>query len=480
MKIVLINPPALSEKEELPLSQPLGLASIAAVLREKGHPVSVIDSVALGREKARALIINDNTYYRVGLDYEEIAKLVEPDTELIGLTAPFTHHSHVVKPLIKVLRKHHKNIPIMLGGVYPSTIPWHASQTGAHYIAIGEGEPIITAFANGVDIGKIDGLYRSEYFYGADSESIPDYTIGVVDDLNSLPFPARDLLPFDLYLKSKGSGRGKGKFGISIHTSRGCPFACAFCSVHSVFKRGYRARSVEKIWEEMQEIINRYNIFHFEFEDDNLTLIRERAVGLFSKIADWNNTHDKKITFATPNGVRIDTLDKDLIFLMREAGCERLSLALEHGDQEMLDLMNKKLNLEKVREVVANCQKAGIKLVIYLIVGFPGETLARWKKGIKFAKKLKRINGNLSFSLHAAKALPGTQLYNFCKNHNYLAGPNPNEMVLIGNIPNISTPDFSVEDIIKRVKKTEKILNPTGIFRKSFSKLQKLRLKISR
>lgn len=472
MKIVLINPPLLSKTKSFFLTQPLGLASIAASLRKNGHEVTIIDSPALGFEKLNTIDILGEKLFRHGLDYHEIAGLIPRDADLIGVTAPFTHYSHIICPLIKDIRERHRDIKIVLGGVYPSTLPIHASRMGADYIAIGEGEPIMISLARGDSVDNIAGLYKSSYLSKLQSEEDFDRKVGLVENLDSLPFPARDLLPFDAYIKSKASGRGKGDFGVSIHTSRGCPYACTFCSVHSVFKRGYRARSVEKVWQEIKEIITKYDIYNFEFEDDNLTLIRDRAMKLFRKMADWNHGHEQKLTFITPNGIRIDTLDKEMLLLMKEAGCKRISLAMEHGDPEMLKLMNKKLNLEKVEEVVRDCKKTGINVLIYFIIGFPGETSARWKNGIKFAKKLKKINKNILFDISFAKALPKTPLLDLCRERGYLTGVNPDEIVLIGNFSNIRTPDFSPDDLQKRFKKTIKILNNKSFLKKSLTKFK--------
>lgn len=471
MKVILINPPSLSKTKSFFLAQPLGLASIAASVRKEGHEVVIIDSPALGFEKSNTIDILGENLFRHGLDYYEIAGLIPRDADLIGITAPFTHHSHIVRPLIKTIREQHGDIKIVLGGVYPSTLPIHASKMGADYIAIGEGEPIMVSLASGDSVDSITGLYRSSFLRELKSEKDFGHEVGLVENLDDLPFPARDLLPFDAYIKSKASGRGKEKFGVSIHTSRGCPYACTFCSVHSVFKRGYRGRSAEKIWQEIKEIITKYNIYNFEFEDDNLTLIRDRAMNLFGKMADWNKNHEQKLTFITPNGIRIDTLDKELLSLMKEAGCKRISLAMEHGDGEMLKLMNKKLNLEKVREVVRDCKGVGINVLIYFIIGFPGETLARWKNGIKFAKKLKEINKNIMFDISFAKALPKTPLLEICRDKGYLTGVNPDEIVLIGNFSNIVTPDFSSNDLQKRFIKTNKILNNKSFIKKVLIKI---------
>ncbi|MCG2701348.1 MAG: radical SAM protein [Candidatus Falkowbacteria bacterium] len=474
MKVILISPPLLSEGPTMLLPQPLGLASIGASLRSDGHQVLIIDSLALGNGKSFPLTINGQTFFRVGLDYSEIAKLVPKDAEVIGLSAPFTHHSHIIKPLISALRKECGDIRIILGGVYPSTLPVHASRMGADYVAVGEGEPIMTAFAGGEAVENINGLYESKYLSSLKSDNIPNRSAGVVENLDSLPFPDRSLLPFDAYIKSKMSGRGKNKFGASIHTSRGCPYACSFCSVHSVFQRRYRARSAENVWLEMREIMDKYRVFNFEFEDDNLTLIRDRAVKLFGRMADWNNNNEQKITFITPNGIRIDTLDEELLLLIKKAGCQRISLALEHGDPEMLELMNKKLKLEKVEQVIYDCKKIGIKIMIYLIIGYPGENKARWRKGLNFVKKLQKIDKSISFNISLAKALPETQLLNLCIDKGYLSGDDPNEMVLLGNYSNISTPDFTPEDLQERLKKTINILEQKNIIINGIRKFKKM------
>lgn len=472
MKVILINPPLLSKTKSFFLTQPLGLASIAASLKNNDHEVTIIDSPALGFEKSNVIDILGENLFRHGLDYHEIANLIPRDTDLIGISAPFTHCSHIIRPLIKAIRERHGDIKIVLGGVYPSTLPIHASKMGADYIAIGEGEPIMVSLARGDSIDSIAGLYRSSFLSELKSEKDFNREVGLVENLDDLPFPARDLLPFDAYIKSKASGRGKEDFGVSIHTSRGCPYACTFCSVHSVFKRGYRARTAEKIWEEIKEIMAKYDIYNFEFEDDNLTLLRERAINLFSKMVDWNKNHEQKISFITPNGIRIDTLDKELLSLMKEAGCKRISLAMEHGDPEMLKLMNKKLSLEKVKEVVRDCKEVGINVMIYFIIGFPGETLARWKNGIKFAKKLKKINKDVLFDISLAKALPRTTLLDICREKGYLTGANPDEIVLIGNFSNITTPDFSSEDLQERFNKTKKILNNKSFIKKILIKIK--------
>jgi magnesium-protoporphyrin IX monomethyl ester (oxidative) cyclase len=473
MKIVLINPAWLYHKRNIPLSQLVGLTSIAASLQKEGHNVSLINAVALGRRKIAQFSIEGCSIYKIGLSDTDIISRIPYDTDIVGISAPFTHHQHVVKTLIRAIRVQYPQMSIVLGGVLPSTLPYRAAQLGADFIVVGEGEPALTAFARGISVVEIEGMYESSVLVQQEKEHRGLLQKSIVTNMNALPFPARDLLPFEDYIQSQSSGRGKDKFGVSLHTSRGCPYSCNFCSVHSVFKRGFRARTAESVWQEMKGIIDKYNVFHFEFEDDNLTLDRERALSLFNTMAQWNRLHANKLTFITPNGIRIDTLDHELLALMKMAGCERISLAVEHGDSDMLSLMHKQLNMEKVIDVVRSCKPIGIAVRIYFIIGYPGETEHRWKNGILFMKKLKKINNTIDFSIFPAKALPGTELAEYCRKKGYDLDPDPDNMVVCGSFSNIETPEFSHRKVQQRLQVSDLLLNRRSIAHRITSKIKR-------
>ena len=165
-----------------------------------------------------------------------------------------------------------------------------------------------------------------------------------ISDLDSLPFPARDLVPFEEYLKRSG-GRWirMGARVVSVITSWGCPYRCTFCSVYRVAGRKYRRRSPENVLDEIEELVKRYHAIVIAFEDDNLTADRKRAMALFEKIA----RKFPKLQWITPNNVSIKNLDFDLLKLMKASGCRSVNLAFESGDADILhNVMKKDLDPE--------------------------------------------------------------------------------------------------------------------------------------
>ena len=162
-------------------------------------------------------------------------------------------------------------------------------------------------------------------------------------------------------------------------------------------------------------LVRNYNINHIEFEDDNLTMNKERAESIFDGLINLK----KGLTWSAHNGVRVDTLDKNLIKKMGQSGCARLNLAIESGNKSVLNLMNKKLSLEKIVEVVRYCSEEKIRTTGFLLVGYPGETKESFAETLAFFKKLIGIglNGVAPFIVNP---YPGTKLYDYCRHNNLL------------------------------------------------------------
>ena len=470
MKIALVKPPWLFSEPTPVLGQPLGIASIAATLVKGGHEVLIRDAVLLGQEVARPVKVLDEAAWQIGLEAESLLQHIPEDCDLIGISTAFTHDIHTVRPLLDALRRGRPNAELVLGGVFPSTLPMKAAELEIDYLVLGEGEHAMAALADRTF--DAPGLHKAADVRSVVSEDL--LSRGVVEDLDTIPCPAREMLPFEPYIRFGTSGRAKSLFGASIHTSRGCPYQCGFCSVHSVFKRGFRKRSAGYVWEEMREIMERYGVRRFEFEDDNLTLDRARAFELFDTMAKWNRDSGKPITFITPNGIRMDTLDGELLRLMKQAGCERISLAAEHGDIEMLQAMNKKLAPERVVSTVELCRQEGVGMAVYFIVGYPGETEDKWRTGLRFMQSLKKIDPTIYFSVHPAKALPKTDLLRLCREKGYEVAPDPEEMFLSGYFGNITTPDFTPEVVNERYKEAHRRLNRPSLMRRVGGRFRRL------
>lgn len=413
---------------------------LGAVLEAEGHKVEIIDALSEGIDYAIPVLINGERIYRKGLRYENIAERIDAKTDLIGITVPFTTMATIAKELSSEIKRYFPKIPVIAGGVYPSTLPEKALSVGFDYVVVGEGEKPLTEFAANVPPEEIKGL-----FFMKNGQLMGSGQSDVVMDLDSLPFPARHLLPMKDYVKWSPRGK-KNKRTASILTSRGCPFNCNFCSVHPVAGYKWRARSPENVLAEVKQLISEYGVKHIEFEDDNLTLNPARAEKIFAGLSEINGD----ITWFTPNGVRLDTLNYSLLKKMKDSGCSLLTLAVESGDPAILKAMNKKLSIEKIEEVVNWCVEIGIPTFCFFMLGYPGETRESFQKTLNFAEKLKKM-GAEQYGVSITKAYPGTKLGKMCQERGWLVDKDLDNTLILGEYVSIITDDFDEREIEQRL-----------------------------
>lgn len=167
-----------------------------------------------------------------------------------------------------------------------------------------------------------------------------------------------------------------------VVSTRGCPFECSFCASPTLWEKRIRFRSPEKIVEEIELLVGRFGVREIHFEDDNLTLRRSHV----EKICGLILEKGLDISWAAPNGVRADSLDRDLLELMKKSGCYFLSFGLESGNQSILDRAAKDVSLDTMERVIRETREAGIMTQGFFSFGLPGETEATINETIEFAK----------------------------------------------------------------------------------------------
>ena len=208
-----------------------------------------------------------------------------------------------------------------------------------------------------------------------------------------------------------------GKKTVSMITSRGCPYRCTFCSISLHMGKPVRAHSAKCVVDHIEFLINKYGVEHIFFEDDNLTFKMERTREYCETIL----KRGINFTWTTPNGVRADKLDYDLLKLMKESGCTGLIIGTESGDQDTLtNIIKKDLSIETVVQVAKWCHKLNIPLVQFLVIGFPGETKNKIQRTIDFAVEMYEKYG-VTPLLNIATPLIGTELYDVVVKNNLLA-----------------------------------------------------------
>ena len=195
---------------------------------------------------------------------------------------------------------------------------------------------------------------------------------------------------------------------VSLITSRGCPYKCSFCSIHIHAGRKYRRYSVQHTLNHLEDLVKNHGVKHIHFEDDNLTLDRERFMELMQGIVDRN----LQFTWDTPNGVFANTIDRDMMELMKKTGCIYLILGVESGDQWVLDniIYKQPLTLNHVQRVFRLAKEVQLDMRAFFIIGFPRETLEHIQTTLDFALKALR-NYDIIPQLAIARADPGTDMY---------------------------------------------------------------------
>lgn len=445
-RILLVQPPYTIYKSEPKGCQPpLGLAYMAAVLERENYEVKILDAVAEGYDIETG---NGSGLIRYGLGYDEIERIMEEySPDIVGISCLFSSQHKNAMHIAKIAGKLTKLPTIVMGGAHPTSA--YSDVLGedlVDYVILGEGDhsfrDLIRALDSQLGLENVDGLaYKNK-----EGVTVVNPKRKFIENLDELPLPARHLLPMTKYFDIN---RPHGTTSIkqpntSLITSRGCPANCIFCSIHSVWGRSFRSRSVDNIMLEIKHLIKAYGIRELHFEDDNLTFNKNRAKELFRRMVQ----EGVDLSWTTPNGIAAYAIDDELVGLMKKSGCYRVCLAVESGDQHVLTrIIKKPLKLDKIKPLISKFRKEKIAVDGFFVVGFPDETAAQIRNTFKFAARMDFDNVNFFL----ATPYPGTELFKICENNGYL-DEFSYERLKVGN-GNISTSVFKAKELERLVAK---------------------------
>lgn len=446
MKVLLINPPRnLKNYKKQFFAAPLGLAYLAAYLREKGFSVGLIDAIAEGSDDIEPLA---NGIFKCGLSNENLkARIHQFNPDVIGISCMFTPRFNNVAEIARMVKDIDSRIKVVVGGIHVSACPEESLKERAiDFVVLGEGEIPFYNLLKKLDCRQTDFTDICGIAFCSNGKAILNSKQNFIDDLDMLPLPARDLLPMERYFEIN-SGRDsltRERRQTSMITSRGCPYNCTFCSAITFWGRNWRKRSAENVLEEIECLIRVYKIKEISFEDDNMSLDPVRLEQICQGIIKRN----LKFRWNTPNGIAVHNLSRPLISLMKQSGCQRLNFGIESGDDYILNtIIRKNISLDKIRKVVGWCKEEGIITLGYFVLGMPGENPKTIRNTIEFAKS---INLN-EIGIFIATPFPGTELYRICKEKNYLKH-DYNDILAEDEIENeilFETPFLSADDVIK-------------------------------
>ncbi|MBN1343143.1 MAG: B12-binding domain-containing radical SAM protein [Phycisphaerae bacterium] len=291
----------------------------------------------------------------------------EPD--VVGFTV-MTPAAHQVGELTRAIRQALPKTLILLGGPHTSAFEEKIfDQAEVDAAVVGEGElafeAILNAYLDSGDFSEIPGL-----MWRADDDSVVTNSgqMPLIEDLDTLPMPAYDLIDVPAYWKLQSMPPVARRKYLSLVSSRGCPYQCMWC--HKIFGKRFRGHSAERIVDEIEYFTKKYHIDDIEFLDDIFNMDRRRVID----VSELVRKRGLKIKLALPNAVRTDILTQDVVDALADLNLYWCSFALETGSSRLQEFTGKRLNIPKFVSGVEMCVKKGIFANGFAMLGFPTET----------------------------------------------------------------------------------------------------------
>lgn len=413
MKVCLINPPVQMNRR---LFYPIGICYVAAALLKKGHEVEIID------------IIGENL---TRLDFEK--RIKKSKANFFGIGGLIMAFNNVVD-ISQIIRNHHPLALIFAGNTVGSTIPeilLKNSEVGV--VVLGEGEVTTCELVDNkiVQLKDIKGIA-----YINKTGSVKYTTTRIpIENLDKLPFPAWHLVPMKNYFNEYG----KNVYPIS--SVRGCPYNCIFCCKTFI---GYkvRSRSPESIIDELIKIKKLYNIESFIFFDDLFLYDKKRAI----EFCELKNASELKGMGWTASA-RVDSIDVEIIKVLKESRCHELGIGFESASQEILDYYKKKITVEQAQKAVDICKNHDMSLGgASFMIGAPDESI----QSISASRTFCRIN-NLRYEPHFLTPYPKTKLYDEAYKKELI----PNELEYIKTLSKFGNTNHLIINMTKNFTNSE-------------------------
>lgn len=353
----------------------LGILSIASMLR-KEHEVAVLDC-------------QFHTYDSAAKEMRRFC----PDLVALSATTPWIQPALIVTHVAKNM-----GALTVLGGPHPTVNPDYClADSAVDAVVLGEAEETMVEFCRAVEQGRALSEIRGIAFQknGRTARTTPR---PVIPDLDALPMHAWDLVPVKRYMTSAVSR--KSRESISLIASRGCPWNCSFCS-KTVFGRRFRVRSPRLIIEEMRHLHERYGKRDFLFRDDVFTFPRKRIKGFCRLLI------KERLDVEWCCETRADLVERNLIDLMKKAGCYQIGIGAESGNDGVLKRINKQITVSTIIKAVQLIKGAGLRSNASFIIGFPGETEREVLDTVRLATTLPLDHSIIQFF----NPLPGAAIY---------------------------------------------------------------------
>ena len=384
MRVLLINPPYRHDRT----NYPIGLAHIGTELISHGHQVQVIDADAFqySRRDVSAML-KDYRY------------------DVVGIGSMITAYNFVDFVITEIKRIKHENVKVIVGGSIITPMPELFMRNNmADVGVIGEGDgtvvEVIECLEKGRSLDDVDGIiFRSgDRLYNTKPREY-------IRNLDELQFPYRKEFFIDIYTEARSSDSLiSAKKKINILTGRGCPYQCTFCFT----EKSSRLRSIDSVLDEIESLKEKYNVGHFVIQDDLFFLKKTRVREFCDKI------HKRKIKITWRGTGRANLIDRELVRMVKEAGCTTIAFGIESGSPRILKRIKKQIAPDQVVNATKIISEEGLAPGGSFIFGLPGENHESIKESIDIIKELNKYRSGAGLFFFATP-YPGTELYDEVK-----------------------------------------------------------------
>jgi len=379
-KVVLFYPPY----DGPPLGAPLSLLCLASPLLQAGFEVKLVDNLLCP-------------------DYEKAILRETADALCLGISVLTGPHIGAAVRISKAVKKLRPELPIVFGG-------WHASLATDQTL----GEPFVDAIVRGQ--GELTLLELAQRiadkrdWHGVRGLSFKDKEVKIVHEperavanVNDLPAPAYHLADPGIYAAVSGVRQ------LAYTSSVGCPYQCNYCTDQVFYKRRFNAYRVERVINDLTELVPRYNIEHVPLFDSNFLVDRKRAVAIAKGIVESGTKFQWDFQTSTDF---LALMSEDDVRLLAESGVHHIGFGTESASQEVLALMNKRFqHVEQMVETARKTNLAGIHVVFNIILGYPGETDAHRQQTFRIMSDIAKEYWNVSFSPNIFTPYPSIPIW---------------------------------------------------------------------
>jgi anaerobic magnesium-protoporphyrin IX monomethyl ester cyclase len=373
---------------------PLGVAYLAGFLEKEGHQVKIYDELPHTKP------------------FLELLKEFAP--EVVGISCMTATYGKA-EALAREVKKYNQQIPVIFGGIHPTSAPNETlANEDINFITVGEGELTLAELLKELAIGNNDFSKIKGLAYKREGKIIINERRPLIQDLNSLPLPARHLFDMAYYAQRWNWPRGHWLKTANLMSSRGCPYSCTYCASKVMFGQTFRANSVEKTIEEVDQLVDKYGFECVSFSDDTFAIDKKRAISIAQEM---KNRHPD-LLFRVQ--LRANTCDEDLIAELKKANCIQVDIGVESGSEKVLKIIDKKITTEHVRKAFALLKKYDLKNSATFIIGIPGEA----REDIEMSRKLAEEIDSSYVQFFICTPYPGTPLYYSAKENNLFLNAN--------------------------------------------------------